>query len=198
VATVTLAEIYVAQGHRERALETLRSRLVREPGDAQARSFYERLLSGDVRVPQSRLKPESIDDAPTVAPIAEELLADSEGRSLCETVREVDDRIAVRWAAGARVPSDATVALEVLTIRARWDGPELRREVLVVDTAGSRDIVADAQTVVRVAFGLLTPDGVFSPLAHAPEVERDASGALFAWTQRGRERTTSAQSMSRG
>ncbi len=198
--TVTLAEIYLAQGHRERALETLRSLLVREPDDKQARLLYERLSSGEVQAPEPRLKPESIEELIAAGPVeGEAMLPDRKGRPFCEAVRTLDDRISVRWSAGARVPSEAKAALEMVTIHARWTGPETRRDLLMVEVAGTREVIADAQTVIRFALGFVTADGVFAPLAHAPELEQDESGALFAWTQRGRERLASApQSMSRG
>jgi hypothetical protein len=185
--TVTLAEIYLSQGHRERALETLRFLLVREPGDAQARSLYERLSSGEMHVPEPKLKPESTEDVHAPAPAAVHVVvSDRGGAHFCEAVRSLDGCIAVRWAAGAVGP-DAQFALQVVTIRARWTGPETTRDLLRVGPRGTREVIADAQTVVRFALGCVTADGAFTPLAHAPELEKDESGALFAWTQRGRE-----------
>jgi hypothetical protein len=56
VPTVTLAEIYAAQGHNARAVETLKRVLEHEPEHAAARSFLTRLSSdedGSVAPPQS-------------------------------------------------------------------------------------------------------------------------------------------------
>lgn len=191
--TVTLAEIYLSQGHRERALETLRFLLVRDPGDAQARSLYERLSSGEMQVPEPKLKPEPTEDVPGPAPAAVRVVgSDRRGVPFCEAVRSPDGCIAVRWAVGAPVRSDAQFALQVVTIRAQWAGPETTRDLLSVGPAGTREVVADARTVVRFALGCVTAEGAFTPMAHAPELEKDESGALFAWTQRGREQLASA------
>ena len=56
--TVTLAEIYAAQGHKERAVETLESVLLREPDHAAAQALLTQLRDGSFPVPQPRLPPE--------------------------------------------------------------------------------------------------------------------------------------------
>lgn len=56
--TVTLAEIYAAQGHRQRAIETLRRVLEREPDHAAARALLARLEDETYVAPKPRLPPE--------------------------------------------------------------------------------------------------------------------------------------------
>jgi hypothetical protein len=56
--TVTLAEIYATQGHRDRAIETLASVLAREPDHSAAQSLLEQLKDGSYPVPAPRLPPE--------------------------------------------------------------------------------------------------------------------------------------------
>jgi hypothetical protein len=56
--TVTLAEIYAAQGHRQRAVETLRRVLEREPDHAAARALLARLEDEAYVAPKPRLPPE--------------------------------------------------------------------------------------------------------------------------------------------
>lgn len=56
--TVTLAEIYAAQGHRDRAIETLEGVLSREPDHAAARSLLTQLQDVSYLVPPPRLPPE--------------------------------------------------------------------------------------------------------------------------------------------
>jgi hypothetical protein len=56
--TVTLAEIYAAQGHRERAIETLQGVLTREPDHAAARALVAQLQDASYPVPPPRLPPE--------------------------------------------------------------------------------------------------------------------------------------------
>lgn len=56
--TVTLAEIYAAQGHRQRAIETLRRVLEREPDHAAARTLLARLEDEGYVAPPPPLPPE--------------------------------------------------------------------------------------------------------------------------------------------
>ncbi len=56
--TVTLAEIYAAQGHRARAIETLRRVLEREPEHTAARMLLARLEDDAYVAPSPRLPPE--------------------------------------------------------------------------------------------------------------------------------------------
>jgi len=56
--TVTLAEIYAAQGHRARAIETLRRVLEREPEHAAARTLLARLEDDAYVTPPPPLPPE--------------------------------------------------------------------------------------------------------------------------------------------
>ena len=56
--TVTLAEIYAAQGHKQRAVETLRRVLEREPDHAAARALLARLEDVAYVAPQPRLPAE--------------------------------------------------------------------------------------------------------------------------------------------
>jgi uncharacterized protein DUF4912/tetratricopeptide repeat protein len=56
--TVTLAEIYAAQGHRQRAVETLERVLAREPDHAPARALVARLRDAAYPMPAPRLAPE--------------------------------------------------------------------------------------------------------------------------------------------
>jgi hypothetical protein len=57
--TVTLAEIYVAQGYRERAMETLERVLSAEPDHLVARALLDRLRDAAFPVPAPRMPPES-------------------------------------------------------------------------------------------------------------------------------------------
>jgi hypothetical protein len=58
VPTVTLAEIYAAQGHKGRAIETLRRVLEREPDHAAARTLLARLEDVAYVAPEPPLPPE--------------------------------------------------------------------------------------------------------------------------------------------
>ncbi len=54
---VTLAEIYAAQGHRDRAVETLEGVLAREPEHSVARTLVDQLRDGKVPLPPQRMPP---------------------------------------------------------------------------------------------------------------------------------------------
>jgi hypothetical protein len=56
--TVTLAEIYASQGHRDRAVETLRGVLAREAEHAAARALLTQLEDVSYPVPPPRMPPE--------------------------------------------------------------------------------------------------------------------------------------------
>jgi hypothetical protein len=56
--TMTLAEIYAAQGHRDRAIETLVQVLEREPEHVAARVLYTQLTDKDYVAPREPLPPE--------------------------------------------------------------------------------------------------------------------------------------------
>lgn len=65
--TVTLAEIYAAQGHRPRAIETLERVLAREPEHAPARTLLAQLVDVSYPTIAPRLPPEQ-DDSMVSAP----------------------------------------------------------------------------------------------------------------------------------
>jgi hypothetical protein len=56
--TVTLAEIYASQGHRDRAVDTLKGVLSREPEHAAARALLAQLEDASYPVPVAKMPPE--------------------------------------------------------------------------------------------------------------------------------------------
>ena len=80
--TVTLAEIYAAQGHRARAIETLRRVLEREPEHTAARMLLARLEDDAYVAPSPRLPPE-----PEIEP---EIAREEEEEEEEEAVRTVE------------------------------------------------------------------------------------------------------------
>jgi hypothetical protein len=68
--TLTLAEIYVAQGYRERAIETLERVLGAEPEHAAARALLARLRDTAFAVPAPRMPPEAETDEVAAAAAA--------------------------------------------------------------------------------------------------------------------------------
>lgn len=66
IPTVTLAEIYAAQGHNQRAIDTLKRVLEAEPDHGAARALLEKLQASDYVAPEPKLPPE-----PEVEPAVE-------------------------------------------------------------------------------------------------------------------------------
>jgi hypothetical protein len=79
VPTVTLAQIYVAQGHRERAVDTLEEVIAREPEHAVAVDLLAKLRDGRFPVPAPVMPPEREDEGAGAQRVAEvETVAASE------------------------------------------------------------------------------------------------------------------------
>lgn len=68
--TLTLAEIYVAQGYRERAMDTLERVISTEPEHAAARALLTRLRDAAFPVPSPKMAPEGEEDAPETPAVA--------------------------------------------------------------------------------------------------------------------------------
>lgn len=97
--TVTLAEIYAAQGHPARAIETLKRVLEREPEHAAARALLARLSDAEYVAPEPALPPEAEpvtvflgpeDDASEVSQTSIEEPMSLDGRSLAQ-IGEFDE-----------------------------------------------------------------------------------------------------------
>ena len=196
IPTVTLAEIYATQGHKSRALDTLRKVLDAEPEHAAARTLYDRLEKTDLPSPKFSVEEEDTDVAPKdskeesssaePAPPAEPLgmlddapLPPKYDVDECVAI-PVDPRtMFVYWeirdetlARLQRSRPGGYVALRVLIIEATWDGPRTTsRDVEVHAQLGDwfiRDLPPGA--VVRAAIGWQTADA-FVPVTHSPALE---------------------------
>jgi hypothetical protein len=201
--TVTLAEIYATQGHRDRAVDTLRRVLEREPDHDAAQSLLDQLQDASYPVPAPPLPPEDEDDAgvpdrsdgkdaatPAPSPPAEPLgfLDDSP----LPTKYDVDECVAipvdpttlfVYWEVRdttfgyvTRKSAGGALVLRVLVVVPTWDGPRSSvRDFEVKGTLGDW-FVRDlpAGTVVRAAIGWRTGDA-FLPFAHSPPLETPPS-----------------------
>jgi hypothetical protein len=80
--TVTLAEIYSAQGHRERAIEILDEVLSREPDHAAARALAAQLRDESYAIASPRLPPEKEEESAVDAGTAEPSDHDGAGEAL--------------------------------------------------------------------------------------------------------------------
>jgi len=86
--TVTLAEIYAAQGHRERGIDTLESVLAREPDHAAARALLTQLRDSAYPVPPPPLPPEEEEVAANAASSSAEAEAEAAAPAGKEEARE--------------------------------------------------------------------------------------------------------------
>ena len=204
--TVTLAEIYAAQGHRERAVDTLKNVLDREPEHEAARKLIERLQDAAYEGPAPAalppedeifgLKPAS--EPPSATRIPATVRNVPEERSPREHPNERDDgedecvaipldqeTIFVHWDVSERTrrylerarPGGALV-LRLLVVSPTWDGPA--SSVRDVDVrAGRGDSVFQGlpvRAVVRAAIGWLVGEKLV-PIAHSPALEALESDA---------------------
>jgi hypothetical protein len=215
--TVTLAEIYAAQGHRERAIETLESVLVREPDHSAAQALLEQLRDEAFAVPQPRLPPEPED---TILPAPDEPrdLGVEAQRPSYEPPEEppasvdFDECIAipvdatslyVYWAARRRTldqlqerHAHGGPVLRLLVIAPEWDGPRRSIRDQSIDASKGEVIVRElpAACVVRAAIGWRSAE-TFESIAHSPALETPThqfpqfeSDTLLRWTPAGKSR----------
>jgi hypothetical protein len=135
--TVTLAEIYAAQGHRDRAIETLENVLAREPDHATANALLAQLRDASFPVPEPRLPPEPeevspppatprepmgmLDDAPLPTRYdVDECVAIPVDPTTLYAYWEVRDETLARASAAHTA---GAVTLRVLVVVPTWDGP---------------------------------------------------------------------------
>ncbi len=204
VATLTLAEIYVAQGHTDRALAVLDEVLRSEPDHAAALSLKQR-LSGD-RTGRGRIVDVSVTEAadapseaaesvtaevepppeapapveppPSPAPAPTHEVAEDSGIVPACALAITRSALAVRYE--LEQPADG-VTLKVLSFVPRRGGPE-RLEIDVpvdaAETSGGLSLPPPAPgAVVRAVLGVGS-NGAFKPLVVAWVY--DASGSTMA------------------
>lgn len=210
VPTVTLAEIYAAQGHKQRAVETLERVLEREPDHGPARALLERLTDASYVAPARVLPPEAEVEyeAPGSRLQNEDAFDENDADDLART-REVEDlssiaptisrapecvaipatggRAYVWWRVWTELLGGPFV-VRVVVLRPTWDGPEEDVRDHRVDPAAGELVVEDLPepAVVRVAIGWMR-GGELVPVAHSPALEtapRDPGG-LVRWTVEG-------------
>jgi hypothetical protein len=210
--TVTLAEIYAAQGHRTRAIETLDRVLNREPDHTAAGALLAQLRDETFPVPPPRLPPEEEPaalDAPE-PPEPNHMLDDAP----LPTKYDVDECVAipvdprtlyVYWEVRERTLDyvraerpGGTVALRVVVVVPTWSGPRSSvRDHDVHATLGDY-VVHDlpAGCVVRAAIGYRVGDA-FVSIAHSPALDTPPEGpspivgdVLLRWTPQGATRVS--------
>jgi hypothetical protein len=197
--TVTLAEIYAAQGHRDRAIETLDRVLAREPDHAAARALVAQLRDDTYPVPPPRLPPEeeeedgiapaaSLSDRKAAAPAGPTEPSHMLDDAPLPTRYDVDECVAipvdprtlyVYWEVRERTLEyvrasrpDGTIALRIVVIVPTWDGPRSSIRDHDVHATFGDHFAGDlpAGCVVRVAIGYRHGD-TFVPIAHSPPLD---------------------------
>jgi hypothetical protein len=197
VPTLTLAGIYAAQGHRERAIETLREVLAREPEHAAARALISKLEDAAYTGPMPALPPE---EETTLAPHASPpSKAAAREEDECVAIPVDRETLFVHWrvtpatrARMERTRPGGSLVLRAVVIAPAWDGPASTRVDLDARAEHGDEILRGlpAGAVVRAAIGWLA-EGELSPIAHSPALEpdaRDAAGlvsSVLRWTVRG-------------
>ena len=213
--TVTLAEIYATQGHRDRAVETLRRVIDREPDHAAARALLVQLEDAGYVSPSPRLPPEE-DGAPAgssseargeaggarepIGMLDDEPLPNKYDVDECVAIPVDPTTLFVYWevrdstlAHMRKTRDGGTIALRLLVVQPTWDGP--RTSVRDQDVFGQlgdffvRDLPTG--TVVRAAIGWRVGD-VFVPIAQSPALETPPgepcsilADVLVRWTPHG-------------
>lgn len=195
--TVTLAEIYVAQGHRTRALETLKRVLAEEPEHAAAQALLMKLEDRAFPVPKPKLPPEEdeIEQAKALARAREKEEAEEQAAladvDACVGIQFEPRTLFVSWSVRAHTiahlrankPRGRSV-LRVLIVAPSWSGPTSSHRDLDLHANVGDHFVKDLpeQAVIRAAVGWLQ-DGVFHAIAHSPPISFDAeSKRLMRWT----------------
>ena len=196
VPTVTLAEIYAAQGHTGRAIETLRRVLEHEPEHAAASALLKQLSEKRAstpsvsnaalgeEAPSTKASRESETPRSEAPPEPHGFLDDDmlPGRydvDECVTIPVDPSTLFVYWevreetlAYVKRSRPDGVVALRVLIVTPSWEGPRSStRDIDVGEPIFDwfvRDLPAGA--IVRVAIGW-RQGNVFLPIAHSTAIE---------------------------
>jgi hypothetical protein len=204
IATVTLAEIYAAQGHRSRALSVLDEVLTHEQDHAAARNLRDKIAASPQDEPVMPPEPEEppsgeIGSSPTGQEAANDV-----GPSPVEPIGMLDDQpLPERYDVDEVVlmpvdpqtvfayweVRDASVALaraqaqngrlilRIVAVTASWEGPTVEtRDIEVTERVGDW-FVRDlpAGAVLRAALGWRAPTG-FEPLSVAMELSAPPRG----------------------
>jgi hypothetical protein len=183
--TVTLAQIYMAQGHRAKAIDTLQKVLAREADHAVAANLLAKLGDAGFPVPAPVLPPEEeVAPAPAAEVDAEANAGspDDGGNDECVAELVAATAVNVSWRvrkatldhARQKAPG-ARMALCLHVVQPTWDGPRPTTRCYDVDGAHGEMRVGDLAQgcVVRAAVGWLEGER-FAAFAHSGAMETAA------------------------
>jgi hypothetical protein len=197
VPTVTLAEIYAAQGHTDRAVETLRGVLSREPDHAAAQALLSRLTDREYAAPPPVLPPEEehaqteaassdADEAEAANDASAPLSIRGYAEDVCIAL-PADGALRVGWRIRERalahfrekLPS-GHLCLRVVVLAPNVTRPRRTMRDVSVTGAEGRTIVSGLpeDVVVRVAVGMLQGT-TFMPMAHSHLIEREGANLVI-------------------
>lgn len=200
--TVTLAEIYAAQGHPKRAMETLQRVLEREPEHVAATALLARLQDARYVAQSPALPPEPeievVASAASVEPeqveVAEAIVEPDVTADECIAIPLSNDadfraRLYVQWRLRPAIAASrdgARVVLRAYVVTPTWEGPVTETRDVEVDVALGEWTLTGLPTgsVVRVALGVFERDE-FVPFAHSLSLEFVEPRGLVIWTWRG-------------
>jgi hypothetical protein len=160
VATVTLAEVYAAQGHVKRALAILDDVLEKEPDHAPARLLRERLAREHGSPAKKKVEPVPTESVPVDVDFVGTIASGTDGVHLYWELSPGLERALRR-----RYPSGHPV-IRVLTFVPDWAGAQgAEEELRVTALRDSRWVRVDRPgTVVRAVLGWRSESG-FRPVA---------------------------------
>jgi hypothetical protein len=197
--TVTLAEIYAAQGHRDRAIETLESVLAREPDHSAAQSLLAQLKDSSYPVPAPRLPPEPDEAAEPAGSSAAAQAEDEEDAAPREPFGMLDDTpLPTRYDVDecVAIPVDPAtlyvywetrtstldtlrashphggLTLRIVAVEPTWDGPRSTTRDVGVEASLGEWFARDLPrgSILRAALGWKSGEQ-FAPIAHSPALE---------------------------
>lgn len=194
VATVTLAEIYGAQGHIDRAVATLDEVIAKEPDLHIARTLRERFAAELLRRPRAQAAPSvetdeseppppeasatsvSVDTSPAVGRAGESVAALSRtGPSSC----------AIYYDVSSGAGPDGAHVVRVVELRPRRGGAErVEQDVTLSSLRGTTTVSGLASgSIVRAAIGVRS-NGSFRAVAVAAELSFSDDGPKILWMPR--------------
>jgi hypothetical protein len=197
--TMTLAEIYAAQGHKDRAIETLKKLLELEPEHAAAKTLLAQLEDARYKGPAPAMPPEPEEEAPSQptstqssrgpTTLASPPLQPYARWDECIAIPEGRTALFVYWGVRKttmdRIGDGDKLTLRVLVVEPTWEGPRASERDVSVSGGMGHVVVRDLPqgAVLRVAIGS-KKSGTFVPVAHSPALERNGTG-LMRWTTAG-------------
>lgn len=194
VATVTLAEIYGAQGHLDRAVATLDEVIANEPELHIARTLRERFAGELSRRPRvhaarsadtSESEPPPPDSAPTEAAQETSPEVERAGDSVAALSRTGPSSCAIYYDVSSGAGADAAHVVRVVELR---PGPgraeRVEQDLTLSSLRGTTTVSGLASgSIVRAAIGVRS-NGSFRAVAVAAELSFTDDGPKILWVPR--------------